>query len=189
MRAGRRPSARFGHAQRGAVGLRRIGGGEDQVLVLALGQAAQALDRAGERELGPAEALDEVAAPRGAEHLQVRELAVEAREAAGDALGEHRLAGDDPVALEHQLGLGAQPRALRGGVAEQRLGQRPAALDRLLGGVAARGEAAARAPTRSRPRLRRRARSGAKASLVTSPAQTRSQSAACSSSRSRRRAR
>ena len=140
MRAGRRPSARFGHAQRGAVRLGRVGGGEDQVLVLALRQAAQALDRSGERELGAAEALDEVAAPRGAEHLQVRELAVEAREAAGHALGEHRLAGDDPVALQHQLGLRAQARPLGGRVAEQRLGQRPAADDRLLGGVAARGE-------------------------------------------------
>ena len=58
--------------QRRAVGLRRVGGGEQQVVVLAMRQAAQALDRAGERELGAAEPLDEVAAARGAEHLEVR---------------------------------------------------------------------------------------------------------------------
>ena len=52
-----------GPGQRGTVGLRRIAGREDErrgVLEVALG--AQALDRARQRELGAAQALDEVAA-------------------------------------------------------------------------------------------------------------------------------
>ena len=98
------------------------------------GQRAQALDRAGEGELGAAEALDEVAAAGGAEQLEVAELRVEGREAARHALGEDGLAGDDPVALQHQLRLGAEAGAGGGGVGEERRGQRPAALDRGAGG-------------------------------------------------------
>src|SRR6478672_8096084 len=60
--------------QRGAVGVGRVGGGEDEVRAVAFGQRAQALDRAGEGELGAAEALDEVAAAGGAEQLEVAEL-------------------------------------------------------------------------------------------------------------------
>ena len=104
-------------------------------------QRAQPLDRARKRELGAAEALDEVPAAGGAEDLEVGELAVERREAAGDPLREHGLAGHDPVALEHQLGLGAQARAARRSVAEQLGDQRPAALHGDRGSAAARGEA------------------------------------------------
>jgi hypothetical protein len=53
--------------------------------------------------------------------------------AARDALGEDGLAGDDAVALEHQLGLGAQARAHRGGAGEQLRRQRPAPLHCLAG--------------------------------------------------------
>ena len=136
---------------------------------VGFGQRAQPLDRAGQGELGAAEALDEVAAAGGAEQLEVAELGVEGREAAGDALGEHGLAGDDAVALEHQLGLGAQPRPRAGRVLEERRGQRPAALDRGAGGRAAAGEAAAAGARAAGTARRRGARSGAKASLVTSP--------------------
>ena len=107
--AGRAAAAlEFRPGQRGTVGVGRIGRREDQVGAVGFGQRAQALDRAGQRELGAAEALDEVAAASGAEQLEVAELRVEGGEAAGDALGEDRLTGDDAVALQHQLGLGAQ---------------------------------------------------------------------------------
>ncbi len=65
---------------------------------------AQPLDGAGQRELGAAEALDEVAAARDAERLQPAQLGVERGEATGHAFGEDELAGEDPVALEQQLG-------------------------------------------------------------------------------------
>src|SRR4029077_6161161 len=115
--------------ERGAVGVGRVGGGEDEVGAVAFGRGARALARAGGGELGPAEPLDEVAAAGGAEQLEIAELPVEGGEAAGDALGEDRLAGDDPVALQHQLGGGAELGAGAGGVGEERRGQRPAALD------------------------------------------------------------
>src|SRR4051794_20907622 len=93
----------LGPGERRAVGVRGVGGGQDLQLGLGLRQAPQALDGAGQRELGPAEALHEVAAPSRAEQLQVLQLAVDRGEAAGDALGDGGLAGDDPVALQHQL--------------------------------------------------------------------------------------
>src|SRR5919202_1915040 len=65
--------------------------------------ARGALDRRGRGELAPAETLDEVAAPGGAERLEVRQLSVEGGEPAGNPLGERRLPGHDPVALEQQL--------------------------------------------------------------------------------------
>ena len=66
------------------------------MLALDPRQAPQPLDRAGERELRAAQALDEVATSGGAQHLQVGQLAVEDREAARDALGQDRFAGHDP---------------------------------------------------------------------------------------------
>src|SRR5919206_2345208 len=137
--------------QRRAVGLRRVGGGEHERRALVVGPlAAQALDRAGQRELRPAEALDEVAAPAGADGLELRERVVQAGEAAGDALGQHLLARDDAVALEQQLGQRAPPARRLGRRAEQRLGQRPAALDLRLGAAATPGaEAAGRGPPRA----------------------------------------
>ena len=140
--AGAAASLQLRPGQRGAVGVGRIGGGEQQEGAVGFGQRAQALDRAGEGELGAAEALDEVAAAGGAEQLEVAELRVEGGEAAGDALGQHGLAGDDAVALQHQLGLGAQAGTRAGSVGEEWRGEGPAALDRGGGGAAA-GEAAA----------------------------------------------
>ena len=100
----------LGPGQRGAVGLGGVGGGDDERALACAGAGrggpagAQALDGAGERELGAAHALDEVAAAADAERLELGEGVVEQGEAAADALGEHLLAGDDPVALEQQLG-------------------------------------------------------------------------------------
>ena len=141
------------------------------------GQAAQPLDRARERELRPAESLDEVAAPRRSEQLEVLELAVDRGEAARDPLGDRRLAGDDSVALEHQLRQRAHPRAGGGRALEQRTrsatsGRAPSR--RPLPGGGRSGARRARVRWAAR---RRGARSGAKASLVTSPDQARSQSA------------
>src|SRR5919202_185335 len=90
--------------------------------------ARGALDRRGQGELAPAETLDEVAAPGGAERLEVRQLSVEGGELAGNPLGERRLPGHDPVALEQQLAQRPHSRPMRRGVAEERGGQRPAAL-------------------------------------------------------------
>ena len=110
----RRPPARAGAArrlgplQRRAVGLRGVGGGEhDRRRRVVVALRAQPLDRARERELRAAEALDEVAAAGDADRLQRRQRVVEGAEPARDALGQHLLAGDDAVALEQQLGLRA----------------------------------------------------------------------------------
>ena len=127
----------LGPRQRRAVGLGGVGGGEHDRLAgadrtLLGGRGTQPLDGAGERELGAAHALDEVAAPADAERLEVGERVVEHREAALDALGEHLLAGDDAVALEQQLGQRAtaldRPCRPLGPASEHRLGQRPASL-------------------------------------------------------------
>src|SRR3954447_8490274 len=131
----------LGPWQRGAVGLRRVGGCEHDRRRLVLGLLrAQPLDRAGQRELRPAEPFDEVAAPADAERLERAERVVEEAEPAGRAFGEHVLAGDDPVALQQQLGARA---AAQGGwgsyllCAEDGARQRPAALDRRAGAAAA----------------------------------------------------
>ena len=179
----------LGPGQRRAVGLRRVGGGEDDRRGL-LGDLlrAQPLDRAGERELRAAEPLDEVAAAADAERLELLQRVVEDREAAGDPLGEHLLAGDDPVALEQQLGEhAASRRPAPAPCGRSCVDERPAALGRR----ARRSPCgASRSGAPGRLRLRARdlasvcfgARSGAQPSFVTSPAQTRSHSASCSCS-------
>ena len=88
----------------------------------------QPLDGGRQRELGAAQALDEIAAPRRAERLQVGQLAVESGEPARDPLGQNSLAGDDAVALQQHLGDRAHPRSVRRSVREQRRGERPAPL-------------------------------------------------------------
>ena len=137
-----------------AVGLRRVGGGEhDRGRGVVVALRAQALDRARQRELRAAEALDEVAAPGDADRLQRRELVVQRGEAAGDALGQHLLAGDDAVALEQQLGLRAAARGRVLGHREQRRDERPAALDlRLRARPPRREPAPAVGPRGLRPR-------------------------------------
>ena len=115
-----------------AVGLRRIGGGQDErllLLVLARPELAQPLDRAAERELRAAEPLDEVAAAAEPQRLERLQLAVDGAVAAGDPFAAHTVAGDDPLPLEQELG----QRAAVGVAREEPLGERPAALG---GGVA-----------------------------------------------------
>src|SRR6185437_12133021 len=113
------------------------------------------LDRARQRELRPAHALDEVAAAADAERLELREGVVQRREAALVALREHLLARDDAVALEQQLGDG--PPALGRGCrvvpgAEHLRCQRPAALNlRLSAGAAPGREARAARGSCARP--------------------------------------
>ena len=106
MRAGR--PGRFRPRQRGAVGLRRIGGRRARPAAARsacdASSGARAPRAAGRRrragELRRAEPGDEVAAPHLAALLEHLEHAVHRGEPADDALGEHRLAGDDAVALE-----------------------------------------------------------------------------------------
>ena len=110
VRAGdaRRPRARaLRPRERGAVRLRRIGRREHErvgLVVFLRTQLAQPLDRAGQRELRAAEALDEVAAAADAERLEVAQLAVDGAVAAGDSFAAHAVARDDPLPLEQQLG-------------------------------------------------------------------------------------
>ena len=162
--ARRRAWARAAPRRRAGPGRWRRAPGRRAVVVLALG--AQALDRAGQRELRAAQALDEVAAAGDAERLEGAERVVERGEAAGDALGQHLLAGDDPVALEQQLGERAAPRAGLGRVAEQRRGQRPAALDLAL---APRRGASEKRRERARLALGARARRASGAARAAAP--------------------
>ena len=102
--------------QRCAVGLRGIGGGEDErlrLLPVPRAQLAQPLDRPGQRELRAAEPLDEVAAAADAERLERAQLAVDGAVAAGDALAADAVARYDPLALEQQLGQRAAVGAAR----------------------------------------------------------------------------
>ena len=94
------------------------------------------------RELGGAEPGDEVAAADVARLLHGLEDRVDADEAARDAFGEDRLAGDDAVAVEELPGEGV--RALGGG--RRRL---PESRDERPPAGAGRGT---RAPERARPR-------------------------------------
>src|SRR4051794_12716841 len=196
--------------QRRPVRLGRVGGGEHQrrrLLELDPAGGPQPLHRAGQRELGAAEPLDEVAPPRDAERLQRAQRVVQGREAAGDPLGQHLLAGHDAVPLEQELGERTAALAGVGGRLEQRRSQRPAALDLRRGAGAAGGGAPGRGagavPAGAGRGRGRRApggpgagggpprpdaspqrplppRGGARASLGPPPAQTRPHSASCS---------
>ena len=70
-------------AQRRAVELRGVGGGQHHGAAAGVLQAAQPVHGARQRELGAAQALHEVAAARGADGLQRRQRRVERGEAAG----------------------------------------------------------------------------------------------------------
>ena len=110
-----------------AVGLGGVCGGEHERVVFGVGaELAEPFDRAGERELGAAEPLDEVATPAGADRLERAQLAVDGAVAAGDALAAHTVAHDDALPLEQELG--ERPSVDRG--REQARGERPAALRR-----------------------------------------------------------
>ena len=112
--------------------LRRVGGREHERLrILAGAQLPQALDRSGERELRAPEALDEVAAPAGADRLEVLQLGVDGAVAAGNAFAAHAVAGDDALPLEQELGEGAAV----GRAGEEAVCLRPAALRRCRTGA------------------------------------------------------
>ena len=109
VRTAGRTTGRGGPGQGRTVRLRRIGGREDdrrrgtirvQFDVDDLACGAQPFDRAGQRELGGAEAGDEVAAPRLPALFQHFEDAVHRGVPALDAFGEDRFTRDDTVALE-----------------------------------------------------------------------------------------
>src|SRR5919108_731667 len=122
--------------KRGAVRLGRVGSGEHQCLrllvLLARPELTQPLDRAGQRELRAAEALDEVAAAARAQRLQGAQLAVDGAVPAGDPLSAHAVAGDDPLPLEEELGERAPLRPL----GEQPIRRRPPPLRRRYRGGA-----------------------------------------------------
>src|ERR671930_1310264 len=103
--------------QRGSVRLGGIGCREDKWLrfiIISLAELSQSLDRAAERELRAAEALDEVASPAEAERLERAQLTVDGAVAARDAFGADGLPRHDPVALEQQLGERAPVGGARG---------------------------------------------------------------------------
>ena len=198
---GRRPRRRRGRPrQRGAERVGRVGGREHQGArrrraPLARGSSsarssaaphgAQPVDRAGQRELRGAEALDEVAAPAAPGLLERREHPVDRGEPAGRPLGHHRAADHHAVPVEQHLG---QRRGPPGGVGLDLGQQRPATGRRRRPGAAGhrragRGRSGRAGPARRAlwaPPPATRVRSGARVSLVTCPAQTRSQSAATS---------
>ena len=107
MRAGdpRRPrSGAPRPGQDAAVRLRGIRRGKhERLVVFRLAQLAQPLDSAGQRELRAAEALDEVAAPAGADGLERPQLPVDRAVAAGNPFSADAVARDDPLPLEQEL--------------------------------------------------------------------------------------
>ena len=116
-----------GPRQRGAVGLSRIGRREHERVVVGAGpELAQALDSAGERELGSAEAFDEVAPATGADRLEGAQLAVDGPVATRDALTANAVSHDDSLALQQEL----RERTTVDGRREQPGRQRPATLRR-----------------------------------------------------------
>ena len=166
---------------RGAVRVGRIGGGQEVDRAAPPRRSAgvahrpQPLDRAGQRELGGAEPVDEVAAPDPAGLLERPQDRVDRREPAVDPLARDRLAGHDAVPVEQGEGRarGAAPSAVAGRRRRRRAtsGRPPRAARATSAGRAAR-------PASLPPvRFQRSARSGANVSFVTSPAQTRSHSA------------
>jgi hypothetical protein len=90
------------------VRLRRVGRCEHECVGILgpLAQIAQPLDRATERELRTAEALDEVAAPAQAERLERPQLRVHCAVAAGNPLGTDSVARHDSLPFEQELGEG-----------------------------------------------------------------------------------
>ena len=105
---------------------------------------AQAVESAGQGELGSAEALDEVAPAHPAGVLEGGQDGVEAGEAAGEALGEDGLAAQHPVAGEQLLGSGGGGRGGGGGAASR--SAQPGTTGRCPAGGAAEGRGARPGP-------------------------------------------
>ena len=181
-RGARRSAAahRLGPAERGAVRLGRIGGGEHADAPGFVGGGIlvrpEPVDGSRQRELGGTEPGDEPAAARPAGLFERAQHGVHARESAGGAFGAHGLARHDAVTVEQleRDGVGDLGGCGRG--VEQRRDERPASR--------ARGRSEAGEPTGMRAGAtsfafdaRRGTRSGPKVSLVISPAHTRSHNA------------
>src|SRR6266542_1384829 len=96
----------FGPRQTGAVGVGRIVGckQQDDWCVTEGAFRPEAVDRAGQGELGGAEAFDEVAAADLAGFLHGSEDGVDAGEAAGELFAEDAFAGQYAIALEQGHG-------------------------------------------------------------------------------------
>ena len=124
-----------GPRQRGAVGLGGVGGRQEidaRRGDLRVTEPAQAVDRPGQRELGRAKPVDEVAPPDSTGFLERPQDRVDPRKATFDALGEHGLAGQDAVAVQQRERQRVEPpcRAGRCGAAR---GQRGRAAGSLAG--------------------------------------------------------
>ena len=144
--------------ERGAIGGRRVGGCEHQEDPRrAAGCGGARLRRGARTGRRPAPRRNSRASLGRAS--RVLELAVDRCESAGDSLGDRGLAGEDPVALQHQLREGPHPRAGGRSVGEQGRRQRPAAED--VPEAAARRRAKRRPARSSAGRRERGARSGA----------------------------
>ena len=111
-----RPVARFGQGRAAPYGWpgRRPRARAAAALRPRAPQLAQPLDRTAERELGAAETFHEVPAAAEPERLERPQLRIDGPVATGDALGPHAVAGDDPLALEQQLGQRSSRRAMSG---------------------------------------------------------------------------
>src|SRR5439155_25386762 len=97
----------FRPRQRGSVRLCGVGGSQHErlgFLSLAGTELAQALDRAAERELRSAQALDEVAAPGEPERLERPQLGVDGAVAPREPLRTDAVARHDALPLEQELG-------------------------------------------------------------------------------------
>ena len=118
--------------QRGAVRLGGVGGRQDVDARrgdLRVTQPAEAVDRPGKRELGRTKPVDEVAPPDSTGFLERPQDGVDPCKATLDALGEHRLPGQDAVAVQQGERQRVEPpcRAGRCGARGQR-GDRPDSL-------------------------------------------------------------
>ena len=113
---------------------------------------AQPIDGAGQRELGGPEPADEVATPHLAALLQHLQHPVDRGVATDDALGQHGLAGDHPVAFDELTGHRMRRLGGRRSRLQQRLDQGPAACP---GGRPEHGSAGRAGAGLARPRERR----------------------------------
>ena len=102
-----RPSAFFGQgsaAPYGCAGSAAASTSASGLFSLLRPQLTQPFDRAAERELRAAEALDEIAAPAETERLERPQLAVDGSVPSGYPLRADAVPGDDALPLEQELG-------------------------------------------------------------------------------------
>ena len=144
--------SRRGPGQCGAVGVRRVGGGQHDrpvfrpLRVDTVEVAAQPVDGRGDGELRAAQRLDEIATLAPAGLFECAQHLVEGGESAGNTFGDHRAPGQHAVPVQQQLGLvmGAQ-RGIRLGGRQRRP---PAGHGRVGGAVLGVRDAVAAQPRR-----------------------------------------